>query len=253
LQGIQDTARNKGYYILVCETSSSSQIQSFYLNMAKQRLADGIISVDPSLENVLVSELNQNYPVIQCGESTVSESIPYVAIDDELAAYRAVKYLLAIGHTRVALITSNENFRYAMLRQAGYEKALKEAKVPLSNDYIVNGVVDYEGGRQAMISLLALNKPPTAVFAIGDVMAIGALKAVREAGLQVPSDMAVIGFDNIPFSNMTNPTLTTIAQPMYDMGCNAAHMLIRKLTNKTAPIKSIILPHVLIIRESTHA
>ncbi|WP_322907673.1 LacI family DNA-binding transcriptional regulator [Paenibacillus campi] len=253
LQGIQDTARRKGYYILVCETDASSEIQSFFINTAKQQLAAGIISLDPSLdlEDVLLPQLQDGYPIIQCGDSPQNDSIPYVSIDNTMAAYKAVKYLLATGHTQIALITASDDFRYATARREGYAKALAESGIELSEELISRGEVDYEGGRLAMQKLLTLDQLPTAVFAIGDIMAIGALKAIREAGLHTPSDIAVIGFDNIPFSNMTTPTLTTVSQPMYDMGCSAAQMMIDKLNQKEKTIKSLILSHELMIREST--
>jgi LacI family transcriptional regulator, repressor for deo operon, udp, cdd, tsx, nupC, and nupG len=253
LQGIQDTARRKGYYILVCETDASSEIQSFFINTAKQQLAAGIISLDPSLdlEDVLLPQLQDGYPIIQCGDSPQNDTIPYVSIDNVMAAYKAVKYLLATGHTRIALITASDDFRYAADRREGYIKALAESGIKPSEELISRGEVDYEGGRLAMQKLLTMDQLPTAVFAIGDIMAIGALKAIREAGLHTPSDIAVIGFDNIPFSNMTTPTLTTVSQPMYDMGCSAAQMMIDKLNQKEKTIKSLILSHELIIREST--
>ncbi|MFD1884676.1 LacI family DNA-binding transcriptional regulator [Paenibacillus wenxiniae] len=253
LQGIQDTARRKGYYILVCETDASSEIQSFFINTAKQQLAAGIISLDPSLdlEDVLLPQLQDGYPIIQCGDSPQNDTIPYVSIDNAMAAYKAVKYLLATGHTRIALITASDDFRYATARHEGYMKALAESGIQPREEWISRGEVDYEGGRLAMQKLLTLDELPTAVFAIGDIMAIGALKAIREAGLHTPSDIAVIGFDNIPFSNMTTPTLTTVSQPMYDMGCSAAQMMIDKLNQKEKTIKSLILSHELIIREST--
>ncbi len=253
LQGIQDTARRKGYYILVCETDASSEIQSFFINTAKQQLAAGIISLDPSLdlEDVLLPQLQDGYPIIQCGDSPQNDTIPYVSIDNVMAAYKAVKYLLATGHTRIALITASDDFRYAADRREGYVKALAESGIQPSEELISRGEVDYEGGRLAMQKLLTMDQLPTAVFAIGDIMAIGALKAIREAGLHTPSDIAVIGFDNIPFSNMTTPTLTTVSQPMYDMGCSAAQMMIDKLNQKEKTIKSLILSHELIIREST--
>jgi LacI family repressor for deo operon, udp, cdd, tsx, nupC, and nupG len=252
LQGIEDTARKSGYYILVCETNSSPEIQSFYLNMAKQHLVDGVISIDPTVEQVLTSSWDGSFPVVQVGESTEDERIPYVGIDNEKAAYKAVKYLIATGHTRIALISSGDRFRYSQVRKSGYEKALKEAHLPVNPEYIIDCQnLDYEDGLQAMKSLLLLENPPTAAFTVADIIAIGAMKAIHEAGLSTPQDIAIVGFDNIPFASMCSPTLTTVAQPMYEMGSQAVQMLISKLTNKKINMKTHILPHELIIREST--
>lgn len=147
-------------------------------------------------------------------------------------------------------MNSDEKFLYARERRMGYERALREYGLPFISDFVVyTHDLGFEHGQQAMRKILQLEDRPTAVFAVSDVLAIGALKEINTSGLHVPNDIAVVGFDKIDFSNMTNPALTTVAQPMYKMGSIAARMLIDKIQGK--PVDSVVLGHELVIREST--
>ncbi|MBB6453647.1 alanine racemase [Salirhabdus euzebyi] len=250
INGIEDTAVSNNYNILLCDTDSNPQRENIYFNLIKNKLADGIISMDPAVNMQKLNELAATHSIIQCSEYDENGCIPYVTIDNELAAYRAVKHLIQSGHKKIALINSDEKFLYARQRRQGYEKALKEFHLPIFNEWMITSQqLGFEDGQQAMRKLLQLNEKPTAVFAVSDTLAIGALREINANQLKAPNDIAVVGFDNISFSNMTNPTLTTISQPMYKMGCVAANMLIDKIKGKD--VSSVILDHELVIREST--
>ncbi|WP_339226005.1 LacI family DNA-binding transcriptional regulator [Oceanobacillus sp. FSL K6-2867] len=250
INGIEDTAISKGYNILLCETDSNPKREAIYFNMVRNRLADGIILMDPTVNRKNLYDLASRHPIVQCSEFDEQGEISYVTIDNELAAYQAVKHLIKIGNRKVALINTDEKYLYARERRSGYEKALHEFGLPIETKQMrETEQLEFEGGQQAMRSLLNDADRPDAVFAVSDVLAIGAMKEIQLQGLKVPDDIAVIGFDKISFSNMTNPTLTTIAQPMYKMGCTSANMIINKIRGKA--VESLILDHELIIREST--
>ncbi|WP_313802835.1 LacI family DNA-binding transcriptional regulator [Cytobacillus sp.] len=250
INGIQNTAIANSYNILLCETDSNPQRENIYFNMIKNKLADGVISMDPTVNMQKLTELAESHPVILCSEYDEGGSIPYVTIDSELAAYQAVKHLIRLGNKKIALINSDEKFLYARQRRSGYERALKEFNLPIREEWIYHTRdLEFQNGVQAMRMLLELEERPTAVFAVSDTLAIGALKGINGNGLHVPNDLAIIGFDNISFSNMTNPTLTTVSQPMYKMGMTAANMLIMSI--KGEQVESVVLDHDLIIREST--
>ena len=250
IKGIENIAITNQYHILLCETDTKPERENIYFNMVKNKLADGIILMDPAINRQKIHELAEHHPIILCSEYEEDGSIPYVTIDHELAAYQAVKHLIKIGNKKIALINTDEKFLYARQRRKGYERALKEFDIPIRDEWIYRTEqLDFEDGVHAMRMLLRQNEKPTAVFAVSDTLAIGALKEIKTNGLQVPEKIAVVGFDKIPFSNMTNPTLTTIAQPMYKMGCTAANMLINRI--KGNKVESIILEHELVIREST--
>ncbi|MED3575540.1 LacI family DNA-binding transcriptional regulator [Cytobacillus praedii] len=250
INGIQNTAIANSYNILLCETDSNPQRENIYFNMIKNKLADGVISMDPTVNRQKLTELAESHPVILCSEYDEGGSIPFVTIDSELAAYQAVKHLIRLGNKKIALINSDEKFLYARQRRSGYERALREFDLPIREEWIYHTRdLEFQNGVQAMRILLELEEKPTAVFAVSDTLAIGALKGINGSGLHVPNDLAIIGFDNISFSNMTNPTLTTVSQPMYKMGVAAANLLIMSI--KGEQVESVVLDHDLIIREST--
>lgn len=250
INGIEDIALEQGYNILLCETDSNPKREAIYFNLLRNRLADGIISMDPTVDKDKLLALANRYPVVQCSEYDKDGTISYVTINNELAAYHAVRHLIKMGHKKIALINSHEMFLYARERRLGYEKALKENNLPIHSKWIYNtDSLQFEQGQCAMRNLLEQDDRPTAVFAVSDILAIGALKEVNSSGLHVPNDIALVGFDKISFSNMTHPTLTTISQPRYKMGAISATMLIDKIKGKK--VDSIILEHELIIREST--
>ncbi|MCC3357723.1 LacI family DNA-binding transcriptional regulator [Bacillus sp. REN16] len=250
INGIQNTAIANNYNILLCETDSNPERENIYFNMVKNKLADGVISMDPTVNMQKLNELAENYSVILCSEYEEGGGIPYVTIDNELAAYQAVKHLIKLGHRNIALINSDEKYLYARQRRNGYEKALKEFGIPIREQWIYRSKeLEFRNGVQAMRIMFQLEEKPTAVFAVSDTLAIGALKGINGCGLHVPNDVAIVGFDNISFSKMTNPTLTTISQPMYKMGCYAADMLINRIQGEK--VESVVLDHELIIRKST--
>lgn len=252
IKGIQDTGIKNHYNILLCETDAKPEREDIYLNMLKNKLADGMISMDPTISLDNLNELAETHPVIFCSEYEQDGVIPYVSIDSEMGAYEAVKHLIMTGNNKIALINSEEKFLYARLRKAGYERALKEFNLPIQEEWITHTEdLEFESGAQGMRKLLELEDKPTAVFAVSDTLAIGAMKTLdmhRDQDQEL-NPTAIIGFDNISFSKMTNPTLSTIEQPMYQMGVSAADMLMKRM--KGEDVESVILPHKLIIREST--
>ncbi|QHJ72076.1 LacI family DNA-binding transcriptional regulator [Planococcus halotolerans] len=250
IKGIENVAISHNYNILLCETDSDPEKENIYFDLVRKKMADGIISMDPAVNVETLKQLAEKYAIIQCSEYGGGIGIPYVTIDNEEASYRAVKHLLQIGHTKIALMNTDEKFLYARERKMGYERALREHGIEMNNNYIFyTKDLGFENGQQAMKKILKLKERPTAVFAVSDLLAIGALKEINASGLNVPRDMAVVGFDKIDFSNMTNPTLTTVAQPMYKMGTTAAKMLIEKIQGNK--VDSVILDFELVIREST--
>jgi LacI family transcriptional regulator, repressor for deo operon, udp, cdd, tsx, nupC, and nupG len=250
IKGIETVAISQNYNILLCETDSNPEKENIFFDLVRKKMADGIISMDPAVNVETLKKLAEKYAIIQCSEYEECSGIPYVTIDNEEASYRAVKHLIQIGHEKIALMNSDEKFLYARQRKMGYKRALEENGITINPNYIIHTQqLGFENGQQAMKKILNLHDRPTAIFAVSDLLAIGALKEINASGLHVPKDIAVVGFDKIDFSNMTNPTLTTIAQPMYKMGTVAAKMLIDKIRGEE--VESILLDHELVIREST--
>ncbi|MFD1737814.1 LacI family DNA-binding transcriptional regulator [Bacillus salitolerans] len=250
IKGIENIAMSQNYNILLCETDSNPERENIYFDLVRKKMADGIISMDPAVNVETLKKLAEKHAIIQCSEYAEDSGIPYITINNEEASYRAVKHLIKIGHQKVALMNSDEKYLYARQRKLGYQRALEEHGIEVKQEYMIHTQqLGFEHGQQAMKKIINLKDRPTAVFAVSDLLAIGALKEINASGLKVPDDVAVVGFDKIDFSNMTNPTLTTIAQPMYRMGAIAAKMLIDRI--KGEQVDSVILDHELVIREST--
>lgn len=250
VNGIEDTALQFGYHILLGQTDSNSEREEIYFNLIKNQLADGIITMDPAVNRDRLAEIASDYPLVQCSEYDEKGMISFVSIDNEKAAYQAVEHLILNGHKKIALVNSNEKFLYARERKQGYLKALCDNGLPMNTDWVFTSKgLEFNNGRKALQYFIQQEEKPTAIFSVSDILAVGVLKECNVQGLNVPTDMALVGFDKIDFSNMTNPSLTTIAQPMYQMGKNSAEMLIKKI--KGEELASIILDHELIIRESS--
>jgi len=250
IDGIEDTAIEVGYNILLCQTDSSPDREGAYFNLVKNQLAAGIISMDPTVDRQTINEIASEYPLVQCSEYDENGVISYVSIDNEAAAYEGVKYLIESGHTEIGMINSVEKFLYARERKRGYIKAMKEAGLDVREDWIYTAQnLEFESGRSVMQKVLNKNYLPSAFFSVSDILAIGMMNEAVNQGLGVPEDISFIGFDNIVFSKMSNPRLTTIAQPMYEMGERAARMLIDKIDG--IEVESVFLDHEIVVREST--
>jgi LacI family transcriptional regulator, repressor for deo operon, udp, cdd, tsx, nupC, and nupG len=249
VRGMGTVARQHDYELLVCETMMSDARERAYVQMLTSRLYDGVVCMDPFTTQRLVSDQVQDMPWVACSEFVPDDAVPHVSIDHQQAATDAVLYLFAKGHRRIAFINSDEKYLYAQQRRRGYEDALLAAKIPITEGYIQTvGGVDFSLGEIAARRLIALEQPPSAVIAVSDTLAIGAIKAFVASGLAVPNEMAVVGFDDIPLATLFEPTLTTIAQPRRELGERAMALLFERF--KGLRPASETLPHTLIARDS---
>lgn len=251
VRGLEDVARKNGYNIMLCNTDSDMDREHKYLEMLRNRLSDGVIFMETELKGSELLELSKSFPVVQCCEYREDIDVDYVAIDNFAAAYKAVSHLTSLGHKRIAMISTRNSFISTREREAGYARALADAGVAFDSELIIRGDYGFKSGIRAAKTIANMEKRPTAVFAISDIVAIGAMKALKEAGLKIPEDIAVVGFDDISFASMYDPSLTTISQPKYDMGCEAMNMLIRKIKGELSHSMKLVLEHSLKIREST--
>lgn len=253
VSGIQQTAEAHGYDVITYNTHSSADREARFIQSVQQGRVDGVIGVF-FFTNArgLLPLMEKNIAVVRLevrpragGDWPLDD----IFVDNTAAAYDAVSYLLSRGHRRVAMITGPDGPRNA--RREGYTKALLEHDptfVPLMQEA---ENYDETGGYQGMRRLLLLRERPTAVFAANDLMAIGAMKAIRDSGLHVPQDIALVGFDDIPAAQLISPALTTIHQDQAGMGRKAADLLIQRLEGKApAQGQSVEMPYELIIRES---
>jgi LacI family transcriptional regulator len=212
-------------------------------------LIDGVILAsavndDPMLEALL----NRGLPFVMVGRRPDDDRVSYVDVDNRSSARELVAYLLRLGYSRVATITGPQNMIAGLDRLEGYHTALRDRRVTPDPQLIIEADFTEEGGHRAMQRLLPL--APDAVFAASDAMAVGALRALREAGRRVPEDIAVAGFDDMPFAARTDPPLTTVRQPIQRLGALAAETLIDLISYPDTGPRRIILSTELVIRAS---
>ena len=249
VQGVESVARPQGYKILLTDTTEGEAHHGTALDALYKRLADGVISLAHLDDDPALIDEVRLLPWVSCSEFLPESGVPYVSIDHRQAAIDAVQYLLNRGHRRIALIAADATYRWARLRREGYALALSRAGLALDAALIRTAQdTDYAAGSQAAGGLLALVDAPTAVVAVSDTLAIGAIKALRRAGRRVPEDIAVMGFDNLPLSAVFEPALTTVGQPMRELGAAAAEMLLQRLAGATPASRT--LAHQLVLRDS---
>ena len=251
VKGIEDVGHENGYNIMLCNTDSNKQREKVYLELLKNKLLDGVIFMAPELDKDALSEIGKSFPVVQCCEYKEGTGVSHVSIDNTSASLKATNHLIAMGHRRIAMLSCENNFVSTACRESGYKKALENAGIEFDASLIKYGDYGFKSGLELTKQLLSIEKKPTAIFAVSDMMAIGGAKAVRENGLKIPEDMAIMGFDDIDFASMVDPMLTTISQPKYDLGCTAMVLLLKQVNGELKEPQNIFLEHELIIREST--
>ena len=251
VKGIEDVAHKNGYNVMLCNTDLNAEREKIYLELLKSRLADGVIFMAPLLGKEGLTEIGGSFPVVQCCEYTEGARVSHVSIDNYAAAHKVTRHLTSAGHKRIGMISCRGSVVSIMQRESGFKKALADSGIDFQEDLIKYGDYSFNSGLRAANQFVSMRNMPTAIFAISDIMAIGALRAIRENNLKVPEDMAVAGFDNINFASMCNPTLTTISQPKYDMGCISMELLLQQIRGELKEPKDILLEYEIIIREST--
>lgn len=250
LRGVSDLAHQEGYRV-VFQSAQDKTGETAYARLLRERHVDGLIISAPRSDDFQLSRLQEEgYPLVLHGHLPDC-TLPFVDVDNVGGAHKAMGHLIGLGHRRIGLIT-NASLAYtaAQDRLTGYRQALQEANLPLDDELVRYGEFSPESGRRAMESLLALPSPPSAVFAASDVVALGAMAAVRERGMRIPQDAALVGFDDIFFAAYVSPPLTTVRLPAYGLGWAAGDMLIR-LINEDEPLeRQMLLESELVIRQS---
>jgi len=252
VKGIEDAAHKNNYNVMLCNTDYDPERMNVYIELLKKRLADGAITMGFDLGGSVLSALANMFPIVQCCEYIEGTGASYVAIDDYNAAIKAVRHLIRIGHKRIGLITCSDRFISNYKREQGYKEAIRDAGIILDPELIkYEDAHEFKNGIRAVEKFLMMPERPTAIFACSDLLATGAIKAIRQHGLRVPEDIAVVGFDDISLASMTNPSLTTIAQPKYDLGYTAMQTLLKQIQGAITQPQVIYLEYELVIREST--
>ncbi len=250
VKGMEQTGAAQSYTTMICTTRSNPDRERMFLNLVRNRQADGVILISSCLSAEELQSFCLQYPVVQCSEFIPGVDTPLVSIDNEHAGYDAAQHLLKLGHRHIGVIAARGTHS-SDLRLTGCRRAL--AEYGIADCPTAYGNFTYQSGYGAAQQLLQEHPQLTAIFAVSDVMACAAMRAGQDLEHRVPETLSVIGFDNITMSYVVRPSLTTIAQPRYELGSAAMQQLIVQIENGKQSHNCICMEHTIIKRESTAA
>ncbi|SDH76543.1 transcriptional regulator, LacI family [Alteribacillus persepolensis] len=251
LRGIEHTAIREGYQVILGDTENSVERENDYINLLLQKQVDGMLLLTARLEKEKLEELAEHFPIVLACEYIDGLNVPTVSIDNISAARKATEHLIKLGHERVAHICGPMNVILGRDRLRGFRQAMMSHDLDVDPSYIQEGGNEsLESGYNQMMKLLALETPPTGVFVYNDEMAMGAMKAVKNSGLRIPEDIAIVGFDNLKMASVVEPHLTSIDQPKYKIGQKAMSILIQKINKEKITKQSFVMKDHLFIRQS---
>ncbi len=249
LKGVARGIRDTGYELVVFSGCGQAIDQAGwerrYLSRISGTLADGAVLVTPgSIDETFGT------PVVAVDHNVQSSNLPTVDSENLKGAVAATEYLLGLGHRRIGFLAGRPDLESARLRERGYREALASARVDVDEDLIQTGGYDAATATEPARWLLELDPRPTAIFAANDVTALETMAVARSLGLSIPEDLSVIGFDNVPESALGDPPLTTVEQPIRQMGTEAVRLLLELLEDPSLPPARVILPTRLVVRQS---
>ncbi|WP_053365181.1 LacI family DNA-binding transcriptional regulator [Bacillus sp. FJAT-27245] len=250
LSGVNESVSEKEYDLILFNTNTSKQREKTYSQLCRERRVDGVIiqgikKDDPYLKEVVESDI----PCVLIDIPVHTENVGYVTTDNVSGARKAVEHLINLGHQNIAMVNGHEQAFVSQKRIEGYMEALKEHGLPVNPEWVCNGQFKEETAFKEARNLLLQHPNITAIFCASDIMALGVLKAAKSLGLKVPEDVSVIGYDDIILASYSNPPLTTVSQNFFELGYQAAHLLLNMLEGKSEP-QIVTMQTKLVIRDS---
>lgn len=251
VKGVRNSAEIHGYKTILNIDIIDDKTVEDLISTGKAINASGLILCD-SVNKENLDKIKAVFQVVQCCEYTEDTDVSYVSIDDNKATHAVMDYIYKLGRRKIAILSGPKRYKYSAERERAYCEFLKEKNLKERKEFIINvPEIGYEMAMIACKELLKYDDRPDAIFAVSDVMAAAAIKVIREKGLSVPEDIAVVGFDNVSISNMMVPAITTVNQPMYQMGLQACEVLIQEIDNPVMEKKEILFDTEIIVRAST--
>lgn len=255
-KGISDKAFDSNYTVYLCNTDSTVKKEIEFVKNLLEKHVEGIIFISTEMskyegdfEHYLYLH-KKNIPIVFINGMLKNIDIPFVRINEVKAGYTATNYMLKKGLRKIAFLGGSTNFIPTREKIEGYTKAFREFGLNINKKYIILDNFDIESGYRDAIKLLEMDNIPEGIITASDVLAIEVVKASNLKGIKIPSELEVIGFDDISLASIYNPSITTIAQPKYDMGAKALNMLVDLINKKELKKKNILINPELIIRES---
>lgn len=254
VKGIEEELTAASYDLMLYTTHRRRTREPVFVNSLINGMTDGLLMVLPMAPEAYVDSIRgRGFPFILIDHEGLDQQGPSVGATNRDGAMAAIRYLLELGHRRIGIVTGNMEMDCARERLAGCREALALAGIPCASE--LEKIGDFHRPLAYVLTqeLLQLPDPPTAIFAANDISAFGVMDAIHNAGLRIPDDISVIGFDDIPDARWGHPPLTTVRQPMWEMGKHATRMLLDAINDPTIPPVRVELPTELIVRETCRA
>ncbi|TYP74089.1 LacI family DNA-binding transcriptional regulator [Paenibacillus methanolicus] len=251
-RAVEDEGQRHGYSVFICSTDNKDEKVEHYAELLRQKNVDGVI-IGTGMKELTVLDplLNGGVPIAFLSREFPTAKVPSVVVDDYAGGAAAAEHLIALGHRRLAVLAEEESVSSSRERVRGFRQTLAAAGIALDQtDVRMSGLKE---SMDRALELLGRADRPTAIFCCNDMLAIGALRAAKELGLRIPRDCSIVGFDDTVLASVTDPPLTTVAQPIDRMGQAAVQVLVRLIEQPEARSERIVLPPALSIRQSSAA
>jgi DNA-binding LacI/PurR family transcriptional regulator len=250
IRGAETAIKEKGYNVIIGTTELDNNQLETFINLLKTQQVDGAVFLSSSINKNKLKEIADDYSVVMCNEYFDEIDVPYVSIDNKRAGYDACKYLFERGKNNIAYIRGYIDSSSSLGRLDGYKKAHKEKNVPYNTECIIKGSNDFEKLRLQTIKLIEEHPSIDGLLVNSDIQASIVLKTLKQLGLRIPEDVGIISFDGTIISQIVDPSLTSIVQPMYELGYQSVEILIDKLNKNEVKNMQVILPHRLVKRDT---
>ncbi|HLW61399.1 MAG TPA: LacI family DNA-binding transcriptional regulator [bacterium] len=251
LTGVGSVFEQVGYRMLIAPPLHPDERAPQFVRMAQGREIDGAIVVGVVDRRWILEATDSGVPVVLLDNDLPDLPVPAVVNDNAGGAYAATRHLAALGHTRIAFLGAAVDYAFGRETHSGYTRALRDAGVPRDPELEILVRIDADAARREAEAFFTLSHPPTAVFAVTDILALGVINAARERGLRIPRDLSVVGMDDIELAAVTDPPLTTVRIPKEKMGQRAARILLDLVRGRAAEQKTTVFPNTLIQRGTT--
>ncbi|MBO1513432.1 LacI family DNA-binding transcriptional regulator [Metabacillus bambusae] len=246
---IEDHGRKFGFSLMICSTDNDLDKEIEYVSILKQKYIDGIIIATGLKNTVALKELiSSEIPVALLAREVPSLAVNTVVVNDFLGAFEATSYLIKLGHQKIAIVTEDIYFPVTKSRLDGYKQALEQAGKNYNENLVSINNTSFTDALDSTVKLLNLPEPPTAIFASTEPLAIGAMQGARESGFDIPKDISIVGFDNSILAEMCYPQLTTVSQPIQEMGKKIIELLVEEIKDPKKLKQRIVMSPELVIR-----
>ena len=255
IKGVEETARSRGYNLVLCNTEDSSEREDEYLRVLRERQVDGIVIASSFMPDATIAELRRDrFPFVLVNRGSRGPDDLVVLVDNDMGTAEAIGHLVDLGHSRIGIVAGPQTTMTGHQRLAAAKAALRERGIRLESALVsVAEAFSEEAGYRAARRLIQGGAPPTAIFCANDLVVLGTLRAAREAGLECPDQISLVGFNDISFADLFAPPLTTVHVPQRELGELAAGLILAEIEQQPIPVRRIVLDVHLVIRGSTAA